>query len=181
MLRPMICALALSMMASQAIAAKPPSEPPTPATHAGVPVSDFVTISWDHICGGSVTSNPVEIMYDGAANTGAECAYLVPEGKVLVLTDVEWIGESTSGTADAGKSMEVHIWITEDGIGNTSHHIYHSRVDLDDSGVVTVADHLTVGLPVKFGLVPVISFGFSNPQGQGRVSMKLRGYYIYAP
>jgi hypothetical protein len=122
----------------------------------------------------------VRVLPDGSADSGpGGTGYRVPEGKILVVTDVDWQYVHPKGAAGAGKIQVLRLFIENLAKPGQSRRAFESTVTLSNEGEGGTSQSMTSGFVVssKARICPDVSPGPLGPPS-GLQHLIVRGYLI---
>lgn len=132
----------------------------SPTTHVGVSVGDLVVLRGSQ----QSVSGPFRFVRIGP--TGAITAdFVVPTGKILIVTDVAWFKNGSVGAGTA--------YIFALGVGSQALHI--EPVNVGTSGIAMGTQHLTTGFALGQGQRLQV---FVTPGGTAGLDVTVQGYLV---
>jgi len=153
----------------------------TNKTHMGQPASEHVTLE---VVGGlqggcgPALNDFVRVLPDGNSESGAGgLGWRVPEGKILVVTDVDWqYVHPNHGTA-TGKIQTLRLFIENSADPSRSRRAFESTITLSSEGEGGISESMTSGFIVSSAARICIDVN-TGPQGPpfGLQHLILRGY-----
>jgi len=172
--------LLASLAVSSAVACSPGS---TWLTHMGQLASNHVTLGSTRVGTGGCEPCQLDfsrVLPDGSLEAGV---FRVPEGKVLVVTDVDW-KYRTHGLFETNRVQSLRLFV-ENLAGYPPSVAFESTITLVDDGYGGLAggisEHMTSGFVVSSGtrVCPDVYPGPAcHPEGGGLQHLILRGYLI---
>ena len=154
-------------------------------THMGQRVSEHVTLE---VVGGMnggcgpAKLDFLRVLPDGSFESGAGgLGYRVPEGKLLVITDVDWQYVHPNPGSAAGKIQVLRLFIENLSDPSKSRRAFESTLTLSSEGEGGISENMTSGFIVS-SAARICPDVFPGPQGppSGLQHLILRGYLISA-
>lgn len=155
----------------------------THITHMGQPVSEHVVLE---VVGGMnggcgpAKHDFLRVLPDGNIESGAGgLGYRVPDGKVLIITDVDWQYVHPDYELAAGKIEVLRLFIENLTEPSKQRRVFESTITLSSMGVGGISESVTSGFPVS-SAARICPDVFPGPQGppSGLQHLILRGYLI---
>jgi hypothetical protein len=178
--------LACVMVSAAALAGEPAA---AQINHLGQDVSDHVVLRDGMLSGRGDPVCPSSASFQGRGlfrllpdGTKATERFVVPAGRQLVITDVEWTVDAlpTGGPLTAGATVRTRLQI---GSGTTFNPVFLSRTVLvgSERGAVSGSEQLTTGFAVASGTAICpgsTEFGPNIVRSARLIEIVLRGYLI---
>jgi hypothetical protein len=155
----------------------------THITHMGQPVSEHVILEvvggMNEGCG-PAKNDFLRVLPDGNIESGAgRFGYRVPDGKILIITDVDWQYVHPDRELAAGKIEVLRLFIENLTEPMKKRRVFESAITLSSLGEGGISESMTSGFMVS-SAARICPDVFPGPQGPpfGLQHLILRGYLI---